>query len=773
MKHSPSARRLALGLCVAIAFFISTGGIAQASCGATWVGGSGDWSTASNWSPATVPGNQSGDETTVCIGNGATVTLNYETTDVSLSLTGGSSLDIWGQSGYTHGGLTLTSQGSGSGIAAGSSVVLGYSGSPSDNAYQTHGAFYVNSGTLVSNGTITSANTGDETPNEIEGNFDNAGTLTINGNMINSNAGTWINTGTINIASGQELQTGGSSFSFSEPSGTIENSGSFDETSGTLFAITGSGTTSGDGLSEDAANLELSSSGSGSVDSNAGAGEITGNIASGWTLKAFGEAAYDNGDLTTNGAVTNYGKIILGDSSSQTNATINATGGTFTNDGTITSEDVNPQYTSGNGETSNVINGAFVNNGTLDVDDGLVGTPSSWTLGGTVNIPSGQTVSLSGPGSGNATATFSGTVNNSGSFTLGNGITVVAAAGTESGNPIELAAGPLDAAGSGKGTFHIMSGSGQLGSNIADGYTVWASGIPGYSHGNLTPLGSYTNYGTLELGSTDGTHGTLTVPSGLTLTNDGTLIFEATGNGGDGLSGTLVNNGSVSAQNNFSGAGAITNDGKFELTAASGENQAASFSQGAKGTLQVDVTGGKSPVIPSIQLSGKAKAAGTLSVSTSKGSAKGSFPVLTSAGVGGRFATNFSGEYYSVAYKAGTVSLTGPAAAPKVPAISGISGGHASLSVKLKCAKGKACAGYTVAVTTRQKTKVNGKHKSVTVTIAEKHGAIKAGESAIVRVSLNSAGRSLLKHHASVKVLVTITAGGRTIRSATVKITRG
>jgi hypothetical protein len=472
------ARRLPLGIATTAALLMFGGGVAQASsCGATWTGGGGDdlWSDAANWSPGAIPGNvYSGVpyEPLVCIPAGSyTVVLNYQTTVGAISLGAGSTLDIWGQQNFTHGGLWLNNQDNGSGIASGATVVLGIG----NMANTTHGGFDALSGTLVNNGLIVSANTLDETPNFISGNFDNVGTLTVNGD--------------------------------------------------------------------------------------------------------------------------------------------------------------------------------------------LQGTPASWTLGGTVTVASGQAIALSGPDSGSANVTLAGTLTDNGSVSFANStgaINVTAASGTLSGPPIVVGNGILSPSGSGSGSFHIMSGGAQLGSNIAAGYTVWASGQPGFSHGNLTPTGSFANAGTLELGSIDGTHGTLTVPSGDTFTNNGTLIFENTANGPDGLSGTLVNNGSVSVQNSFNGAGAITNNGAFELTAASGTSDAASFSQSSGGTLTLDLTGGSSAIVPQLDLTSTAATAGKLVVNTTGGTATGTFPVIIASQQSGAFATTFAGENYTVGYKSGTVSLTAP-----------------------------------------------------------------------------------------------------------------
>ena len=575
-----------LGLTTALAALVLGSGVAQAaSCPAgsdVWTG-SGLWSAAGNWSTGQVPQSQTNYEPNVCIQSGTAV-LDYETQVNSISVLSGATLNIHGQQGFTHGLLTLTNQDAGVGVAAGGTVNFGYFGVPTDSGYETHGGFDSLSGTLVNDGAITSEATGDETPNLLDGNFVNAGSLTI-------------------------------------------------------------------------AN-------------------------------------------------------------------------------------------------------------TLD------GQPGTWTLGGTVDNTAGQLIALTqGPSTGSVD--FTGAVTNSGSFTIGDGINVTASAGTTSGNAIVLGNGILSPSGSGSATFHIESGGAQLGSSIAAGYTIWESGVPGFTHGNLTPTGSYTNFGTLELGSTDGTHGTLTVPSGDTFTNAGSLIFENTHNGPDGLSGALVNNATVSVDSPFQGTGSITNNGTIELTAAGGQSTATAFAQGGGGTLLLDVAGGTSPIVPQLQLTGAAALGGTLKVATTGGVAKGTFPVITATGISGAFRTSFSGEAYTLASSDGTLSLTGPA--PSAPGsssstvattVKAISGGNGSFSMKLACRTGKACATDTVTATIKELRKVHGKKKTVTKIVAKKSERVASGKSKSVTIPI---AKSLLRH-GPIKVLVTITAGKKKLKAVTVTV---
>lgn len=322
---------------------------------------------------------------------------------------------------------------------------------------------------------------------------------------------------------------------------------------------------------------------------------------------------WSSGQVPQSQTNANFGYFgVPTDSGYETHGGFDALSGTIVNDGSITSE------TTGD-ETPNLLEGNFDNVGTLTVDNTLDGPAGNWTLGGSAQNGTGQQIALGTGSSGSGSLNLTGTIDNGGSFTIGDGISITATSGTDSGNGFLLGNDTLSPSGSGSGSFHFEDGSAQLGSNIASGYTVWGSGIPGFTHGNITAKGSYTNCGTLEFGSTDGTHGTLTVPSGDTFTNAGTLIFENTKNGPDGLSGALVNNGTVTADGQFLGNGTITNNGTVELTSASGQSSAASLTQGSGGTLLLDVTGGGSPTVPELQLTGAAGLGGTLKVVTTPG----------------------------------------------------------------------------------------------------------------------------------------------------------
>ena len=99
-------------------------------------------------------------------------------------------------------------------------------------------------------------------------------------------------------------------------------------------------------------------------------------------------------------------------------------------------------------------------------------------------------------------------------------------------------------------------------------------------------------------------------------------------------------------------------------------------------------------------------------------------------------------------------------AAGKRPKISKVSGGAAKVMVKVSCAKGKACEAH------------DSRDCAKKLTVASGGGTAKPGKSATVTVKLNKNGTKLLKRYGTLKVRMTIKAGGKTIRSASVTVTK-
>lgn len=234
--------------------------------------------------------------------------------------------------------------------------------------------------------------------------------------------------------------------------------------------------------------------------------------------------------------------------------------GTLDNAGTITSEPDNG--------VPNLISGSFDNTGTLAVDEFLDGGLDTWTDSGTITVASGQTLELE-TNDDVATEGFTqtgGTITNNGTMTESNGGYFDATGnGTLTGNAPQLTVDGIGLSGSGSGTFQSLGGTEtMMTSNLGAGYTLNVTGAPGYTTGDLTLTGAYTNFGTITLGTTEGggDSATINAPNG-TFTNAGTIISEP--QGGNGLAGAIDNTGTITvtsslnvAPTTFTTSGTIT-----------------------------------------------------------------------------------------------------------------------------------------------------------------------------------------------------------------------
>ena len=153
---------------------------------------------------------------------------------------------------------------------------------------------------------------------------------------------------------------------------------------------------------------------------------------------------------------------------------------------------------------------------------------------GTINV--GSLNSSLSAGTAGTIFNQAGTISNGGTITVPGGATFIEGAGTTSGGPV-LVAGALRLTGNGTSSFDLLGNDFKgalLSGNIARAQTVWVDGT------SLSPSrssGSFTNHGTL-IGN-----GYFKLPSGGTLTNDGTLEVGHGGLGSAGLDleGNLVN----------------------------------------------------------------------------------------------------------------------------------------------------------------------------------------------------------------------------------------
>ena len=241
-----------------------------------------------------------------------------------------------------------------------------------------------------------------------------------------------------------------------------------------------------------------------------------------------------------------------------------ASGQTLTNDGTIT---VQSGFTNLTGELINAADGAlFVTAGTgLTVEsssellnDGLVSLEGTYSE---LNAPSGETgASIDNAG---------GTIEDDapvgfGGITVGSGSTFTEGGGTIVGSPAYIDGGALKLSGTGASEFLLQSNP-SLSGTVAAGQTLLVDST-------VSATGSFTNKGTI---TREGGSGTLDIPAGDKLTNDGTIAVPTGGvtidgnvsnarsgkivlgntSGGDGYGGILT----------LAGSSTLTNKGTITL----------------------------------------------------------------------------------------------------------------------------------------------------------------------------------------------------------------
>ena len=471
--------------------------------------------------------------------------------------------------------------------------------------------------------------------------------------------------------------------------------------------------------------------------------------------------------------------------------------GTLVNDGTVTSQPFD------NPGAANTISGGFDNEGTLDVAQNLNSNGPD-VDGGTVDISSGETWALDYSTDDSSFTQTGGAINNQGTFELLDG-TFTASGGTSTGNPLQLTADrsgvDIDLAGGATDSVHSQTGGANLTGDIGAGDTLWASGEPGYTQGALFVQGSYTNYGTLQLGAagTDNTQGNVTAQNG-TFTNAGTLVSNDTvGGGPNAINGPFVNTGTVTLQGSLSGAGQITNQGTITLD-PSVTISAASFAQAPAGTLSVNIAAGAGvSQNPVVNLTGAANLGGALSVSTAGGQTS-NVTLVQAASVSGTFPSPaFAGQSYFVVYAPRSVTLstsapttttttttttppsttsTNPTTTTPKPKsgakarIGAITGGAGALKLKLSCpTRSASCATTTVTLTVTEKVNgAKGKLKSKVLTVGSGTARLAAGGSRALTVTLNRAGLALLRGRRRLKVEVTVRSGAKVVKRTTTVI---
>jgi hypothetical protein len=453
----------------------------------------------------------------------------------------------------------------------------------------------------------------------------------------------------------------------------------------------------------------------------------------------------------------------------------------FVNAGTINATSTDSKYSDDLRFGANLANAGAINatSGTLN----FVGTsPMLVNNTGSVNVASGASVAMNA-GDGSAfTNAPGGTFANQGNTTLTSSMHWIQRGGTETGNPVQMTGGEVLEDSAGTGAFETIDGcgGGSVTGTIPQGQTITVQGATQNCSGNLgqtsqmglgsTAAPTVVNHGTIVLsasGTGNTTGGSAQIDGG-TLDNFGTLDATIT----DRNYTTMV----LSPLVNEKGATVNLTGGKLYQSSGTATTNRGTVNIGPGGFWQVQggsftnsgklvmkIAGKKSYGVFNLIAGGAFKAGGTLAptVSGFKPATGTELPLFTLNGgpFTGTFksvSNGFRGDYSKETKAPATVDVIYGAA--KQANVTKVSGGPGKITVKLACAKGKPCAKDSITVT-------DGKSK-----VASGSATVKAGKSATATVKLNAAGKKLIKKRTKVKVVVK--AAGKTLKTATVAVTK-
>ncbi|WP_187275176.1 autotransporter-associated beta strand repeat-containing protein [Methylobacterium sp. WL120] len=399
-----------------------------------------------------------------------------------------------------------------------------------------------------------------------------AGTLANTGSLAGpvANAATFTNAGSVAGA----LANAGNATNTGSLSGGVANSGNL-TTSGTIAGgLTNTGT-----VTASAGRID------GAIANNAGTFSVTGNVASngtltnagGATVAVAGSGAYgiaglltnagsltvaNGGSLTAPAGIVNSGSIQVAQGGTITDALANS--GSVVNDG---------RY---NADVSNAASGTIANRttgvwtGNLTANTGSVSNSGLWQgnarndAGGTLTN-TGTWTTASAPVSNAGTLANTGTINggvaNSGTFgnaaTLNGGLANSAGTSTNAGTingAVAVTGGSLATSGTINGA--VTNAAAITASGRIAGAVTNAAGASFVLAGPLTGVTGLTNNGTVDLGGTAFTVGSLSGSNGGAILRNGALTTNGD-NSSTAYAGTIVDGGSATSLTKL-GTGTLT-----------------------------------------------------------------------------------------------------------------------------------------------------------------------------------------------------------------------
>lgn len=561
-----------------------------------WIGGSGSFHTDTNWTNGTPSGACA---VTIAPAGSPVITMTGGANMTSLTLGGiGSTptLVISAESPNTNLSATTT----GIDIAAGASIVMTCPAAPGGCLGGPSGGSGLNSGSsFIDNAGTIKVDAASGTGATLSGNINNTGTIDFDQDAVHNN-GTLLNQGAVMIANGKMVRS--TTSHCGDSTGTVfknDTGGTLvAEGTGTLDVINydqGNGSTSGTNpVQKPCGSLKYTGNGASKVRAYGGFA-LSGEMRAGQSLTVSSESANTNATLL--GAFTNNGSITLtcpvgGCSGGPTGgAGFNAAGNVFTNAGTFTiaaASGTGAGLGSGGG-------GTISNTGTMQFDQsGYLGGVA--VNKGTINIADGKTATSSGSScgdtGGNVKNDVGGQINATGTGTL-SVLNYEQGAGTTSGNaPVQIPCGTLKYTGTGASTVQLNGGVSITG-NIAGGQTLRL-----LNGGSFAPS-AFANAGTIVFDPS----GSATLNTS-TLTNTGRLTGVGTVNGSvDNQTGTVAPGASP---------GTLSVNGNY--------------SQGAGGTLEIEVEGTAAGQFDKLAVGGNATLGGTLALKPSAGYAASAAP---------------------------------------------------------------------------------------------------------------------------------------------------